>query len=168
MTRFGRVCLLVGSVVLLGAAPPRAVAQAGSEFEWRVQLRVNTVAPSNIEATNICFKTHRFQVQPETLPFMRLLASGSFSVNPSSSHQVPVQFDTRNMNVGQYEAVIRVNCLTCRSEKGCKEDHQNLHVFLTVLPGLPSWTNVYPEQKDGASRSPALRWSNVSPEKKPH
>ncbi len=150
--------------VIAGAAG-RAAAQ--NDFEWRVQLKQNTVAPSNIEAENICHRTHSFQVEPESLPFMRLLGPGSFSVAAGASHKVPVEFDTRNQKPGQYEAVIAVKCLSCKSEKGCREDHKNLHVFLTVVPAAPSWSGIHPEQKGTASQSPALRWSNISPEKKP-
>jgi hypothetical protein len=165
MTGCHRLFLPVLLFFLAAGAAPRATAQG--DFEWRVQLKQNVVAPSNIEAENICFRTHSFQVQPESLPFMRLRESGSFSVGPGASHKVPVEFDTRNQKPGQYEAVIRVDCLTCKSEKGCREDHKNLHVFLTVLPAAPNWSGVHPEQKGSTSQSPALRWSNISPEKKP-
>lgn len=166
MPTFSRVFLVVLVAVLLAAAQQRSTAPASGEFEWRVQLKQDTVAPSNIEAVNKCKKTHRFQVDPQSLPFMRLKGDASFSVRARSQHQVPVEFDTRNMNPGQYEALVRVNCLTCRSEIGCTEDHQNLHVFLTVLSAAPNWSNVHPEQKGPVSTNPALRWSNVSPERK--
>ena len=158
------VLLLCGNCV---AVAQRANAPTSSDFEWRVQLRPNIVAPSNIEATNICFKNHRFQVEPESLPFMRLLGPASFSVKPGGQHRVPVEFDTRNMKPGQYEALVVVNCLTCKSERGCTEDHRNLRVFLTVLPAVPNWSSVHPEQKGSASQSPALRWTGIAPEKKP-
>lgn len=158
---------LLAVALFVVAMPQRGAAQAGGEFEWRFPLKQDTVAPSNIEAENICFKTHTFQVEPETLPFMRLMGPSSFSVNPGQSHKVPVQFDTRNMKPGQYEAVIKVRCMTCRGEKGCRQDHKDLHVYLTVVPGAPNWSNVFPEQKGLSSRSPTLRWSAVAPEKKP-
>ena len=156
------------SLALLASfiVPAQRIAAQG-DFEWRVQLRPNIVAPSNIEATNTCFKTHRFQVEPESLPFMRLLGSPNFSVNPGRQHKVPVEFDTRNVNPGQYEALVVVKCLTCKSERGCRQDHQNLHVFLTVLPAAPNWSSVHPEQKGSASQSPAQRWSGIDPAKKP-
>ncbi len=160
-----RVLVVFLLLFLVAGAAPRAAAQG--DFEWRVQLKQNIVAPSNIEAENICHRSHSFQVEPASLPFMRLLGPGSFSVTPGASHKVPVEFDTRNQKPGQYEAVIAVKCLTCKSEKGCREDHKNLHVFLTVLPAAPDWSGVHPEQKGSATQSPALRWSNVSPEKKP-
>ncbi len=148
------------------ALPPSVWAQ--SDFEWRVQLRANIVAPSNIEATNAsCHRTHRFQVEPENLPFMRLLGESTFAVSPGSQHRVPVQFDTRNIKPGQYEAVVKVKCLTCKSEPGCKEDHVNLHVFLTVLPALPNWAAVHPESKPHAGVSPPRRWTQIAPEQKP-
>jgi len=155
---------------VLAASLFALVSRAGpqGEFEWRVQLRANTVAPSGIDATNAtCHRTHTFQVEPTSLPFMRVLGEPTFEVSPGNHHRVPVEFDTRNMNPGQFEALIRVNCLTCKKEPGCREDHKNLHVFLTVLPAVANWLSVHPEQKDGAINSPSLRWSNVSPEKKP-
>ncbi|GEM_PF-3147118 len=144
---------------------PRARAQ---EFEWRVQLRANTVAPSAIDATNAtCHRTHRFQVQPTSLPFMRVLGEPTFEVSPGNHHRVPVEFDTRNMKPGQFEALVRVNCLTCKKEPGCREDHQNLHIFLTVLPGLANWSAVHPELKIFTDGSPTLRWRYIAPEQKP-
>lgn len=158
--------LLVALAASLFLLAQRAGAQ--SDFEWRVQLRVNIVAPSNIEATNAsCHRTHRFQVEPERLPFMRLLGESTFSVSPGSQHRVPVEFDTRNIKPGQYEAVVKVKCLTCRSEPGCREDHKNLHVFLTVLPGLANWSAVHPELKTPEGGSPTRRWTGVAPEQKP-
>lgn len=159
-----RALLFLLAVSLL---PPAQRAPAQSDFEWRVQLRANTVAPSNIEANNAsCHRTHRFQVEPESLPFMRLLGEPAFAVSPGNQHKVPVQFDTRNVKPGQYDAVIKVKCLTCKSEPGCKEDHVNLHVFLTVLPALPNWAALHPELKV-IERGPAPRWSGIAPEQKP-
>ena len=68
-TRFALVLLAVASIALAQQTP----APSGGDFEWRVQLKQNTVAPSTIEAINRCKKTHRFQVDPATLPFMRVL-----------------------------------------------------------------------------------------------
>lgn len=156
-------------LALLILASPLGLAQhaRAQDFEWRVQLRANTVAPSNVEATNHCFKTHGFRVEPESLPFMRLLGSSTFTVNPAGQHKVPVEFDTRNMKPGQYEALVVVRCLTCKSEKGCRQDHQNLRVFLTVTPAPPNWSAVHPELKISEPRSPAQRWAGITPERKP-
>ena len=156
-------------LVALAASPFLLAQRAGAQgdFEWRVQLQANIVAPSNIEATNICFKTHRFQVEPESLPFMRLLGASNFSVNPGGQHKVPVEFDTRNIKPGQYEALVVVKCLTCKSEPKCRQDHQNLRVFLTVLPAAPNWSAVHPELKTPEGGSPTRRWTGVAPEQKP-
>ena len=157
-------------LLVLAASLFALVSRAGAqgEFEWRVELRANTVAPSAIDATNAsCHRTHRFQVEPTSLPFMRLLGESTFEVSPGDHHRVPVEFDTRNMKPGQFEALLRVNCLTCKKEPGCREDHKNLHVFLTVLPALANWSGVHPELKVIVNESPALRWIQIAPEKKP-
>ncbi len=99
MSAYLRIFLLVALAIGLAATRQRIAAQG--DFEWRVPLTQNVVAPGTIEAENICFKTHSFRVEPETLPFMRLLAPGSFSVTPGGSHKVPVEFDTRNMKPGR-------------------------------------------------------------------
>ncbi|MGO9641483.1 MAG: hypothetical protein ACLP1Y_09295 [Candidatus Acidiferrales bacterium] len=144
------------------------ICQRAQESEWRVQLRANTVAPSSVDAENVsCHRTHRFKIVPDSLPFMKLLDSATFEVAPGEQHKVPVQFDTRNMRPGQYDAVITVQCLTCKSEPGCHEDHTDLHVYLTVLPGLANWSEIHPELKGTVKDNPALRWSNISPDKKP-
>lgn len=142
--------------------------QWAQEAEWRVQLRANTVASSTITAENVsCHRTHRFKVVPDSLPFMKLLDSAPFEVAPGHQHAVPVQFDARNMDPGQYDAVITVQCLTCKSEAGCTEDHTDMHVYLTVLPGLGNWTDIHPELKNALKENPGLRWCNISPYKKP-
>jgi len=144
------------------------IALSAQEGEWRVQLRANSVAPSNVDAENVsCHRTHKFQIVPASLPFMKLLDASSFDVAPGESHKVPVQFDTRNMEPGQYDAVITVKCLTCKSEPGCREDHTDLHVYLTVLPALANWADVHPEQKGSVKDNPAFRWDDIYPEKKP-
>jgi hypothetical protein len=163
LRRASRYAVIAVAVCLL--SPVYARAQVG---EWHVQLKANSVAPSNISAENVsCHRTHSFKIVPDSLPFMKLLDSGTFEVAPGEQHQVPVQFDTRNMRPGQYDAVITVQCLTCKSEPGCREDHTDLHVFLTVLPGLADWTEIHPELKGTLKSNPALRWCNISPEKKP-
>jgi len=154
--------LAVVSVSLLAVVCERA-----QDFEWRVQLKANSVAPSGIEATNDCKRTHTFQIVPDSLPYMRLMGPDTFDVAPGASYKEPVQFDTRSMQVGQYDAVLTVKCLTCKSEPGCKEDHKNLHVYLTVMPGTASWTEIHPEQKGSVKDNPELTWSDIHPESKP-
>lgn len=145
-----------------------AVCLRAQEGEWHVQLRANSVAPSNVEAQNVsCHRTHKFQIVPASLPFMKLLDASAFEVAPGEEHKVPVQFDTRNLEPGRYDAVITVKCLTCKSEPGCHEDHTDLHVYLTVLPSLGIWTDVHPEQKGSVKDNPALRWDNIYPDRKP-
>ncbi len=158
-------------VVLLGAASlawaQQTSAPAGNTFEWRVQLKQNAVAPSTIEAVNRCKKTHRFQVDPATLPFMRVLGPTEFMVKPKSSFKAPVEFDTRNLQPGLHEALIVVKCLTCRSEPTCTEDHENLRVFLTVLSSAPDWSSVDPGQKPPSAARTTQSWPGVSPAQKP-
>ncbi len=162
MRRASLYVLIATAVCLL--AP---IYQWAQESEWRVQLRANTVAPSTITAENAsCRRTHRFKVVPDSLPFMKLLDSATFEVAPGEQHSVPVEFDTRNIEPGQYDAVISVECLTCKSEPGCREDHTDMHVYLTVLPGLANWTDIHPELKGTLKENPGSRWCNISPEKK--
>ena len=158
---------LSGLLIVFVLGVPAAKAQ-GNDFEWRVQLPQGQVRPSSIEATNLCHKTHQFQVVPDSLPFMRLKGPSSFPVGPGGTLAVPVEFDTRNMKPGSSEALIVVKCLTCRTEKTCRQDHQNLHILLTVLAAAPNWSAIHPEQKESVLQSPALRWSSISPEQKPH
>jgi len=142
--------------------------QWAQESQWRVQLKANTVAPSTITAENIsCHRTHQFKVVPDSLPFMKLLGDDTFEVAPGEQHTVPVQFDTREMEPGSYDAVITVQCLTCKSEPGCRENKTDLHVYLTVLPGTADWNDIHPEEKGTVKNNPALRWCNISPDKKP-
>ena len=160
-----RLLLALFSVVSIALAQ-QTPTTTGNTFEWRVQLKQNAVAPSTIEAVNRCKKMHRFQVDPPTLPFMRVLGPAEFDVKPKSSFQAPVEFDTRNMQVGHHEALIVVKCLTCRSEPTCTEDHQNLHVFLTVLSSAPDWSSIDPAQKPQTPRT-LVSWPGVSPGQKP-
>jgi len=161
-----RVSLYVVIATVVCLAGP--VYQWAQEAEWRVQLRANTAKPSTISAENIsCHETHRFKIVPDSLPFMKLLESPTFEVAPGQQHVVPVEFDTHNIDPGQYDAVITVQCLTCKSEPGCREDHVNLHVYLTVLPSLGAWTDIHPELKGTLKENPGLHWCNIAPEEKP-
>jgi hypothetical protein len=123
------------------------------------------VRPSTVTATNDCFRVHQFQIQPDHLAFMTLQGPASFAVAPKGQKVVPVEFDTRGLKTGSYDALLTVRCMDCKSEKGCTEDHSDLHVTLLVSP---NWSETYPDQKGSASQNPALKWINISPEQKPY
>ncbi len=124
--------------VLLVAISPargqqRSAAPAGGEFEWRFTMKANQTASSNIAAQNICRGPHRFEIVTQDLPaFMRLLGEPGFLVQPHSEHSVPVQFDSTGLSPGLHEGRAVIQCLTCRAEKGCSQDFQRLHIYMTV------------------------------------
>jgi hypothetical protein len=161
------LCLTIVSAV--STAPqnstPQNTAPQGSETAtWNVPLRSNQTRPSSVTATNDCFREHQFQIQPDHLAFMRLQGPASFAVAPKGQKIVPVEFDAHGLASGRYDAVLTVRCMDCKGERGCTEDHKDLHVFLTVFP---NWTEIFPEQKGSVKQNPALRWVNISPDQKP-
>jgi len=158
--------LLLGTpftLILTGAAQ-----KGGATFDWRVELAANRVTPSTVTANNECKRTHRFQIEPDHLPFMELNGPASFDVAPGGQYVIPVEFNTWHMKPGSYDAVLTVRCVSCKEEPTCKEDHHDLHVFLTVAPGAPNWTSVFPDQKNPSAQNPAQLWVSIFPEKKPH
>jgi hypothetical protein len=145
-------------------APQTTAPQNADTATWNVPLRSNQTRQSSVTATNDCFRVHQFQIQPDHLAFMTLQGSASFAVAPKGQKVVPVEFDAHGLKTGSYDAVLTVRCMDCKSERGCTEDHKDLHVFLTVFP---NWTEIFPEQKGSVKRNPALRWVTISPEQKP-
>lgn len=125
--------LLVGILWLTPWATARPQRPAGGDFEWRFSLKQNQVAPSNITARNSCFKRHRFQVELQNLPFMRLLDSPTFSVNPRNQYSLRVEFDSTGFAAGEYQGAVLIKCATCRGEKGCTQDFQRLNVYMTIV-----------------------------------
>lgn len=165
LSRFPSAVLFLA--IIFAAATIVAAPQKGETADWRVQLDANSLTGSTVTANNKCQQTHTFQIQPDHLAFMTLKESATFEVPAHSQHVVPVEFDTHHMKPGSYEALLTVRCMSCKSEPACTEDHQDLHVFVTVVPGAPNWSNVYPDEK-GSAKNPALLWINISPDKKPH
>jgi hypothetical protein len=141
--------------------------QTSATANWNVKLNAEDTAPSTVTATNECSAVHHFQIQPDHLAFMNLKGEASFQVPPNSQHVVPVEFNTHGLKPGSYDAVLTVRCMDCKSERTCHEDHQDLHVFLTVTPALPNWSSIFPDEKESVTHNPALLWVNISPEKKP-
>jgi subtilisin family serine protease len=103
------------------------------EYEWRFTIKANQKAPSNIQARNLCNKTHRFEIATESLPsFMSLQGAPGFQVEAKTEHSVPVQVDSTGLLDGLHEAHLLIRCVTCRSESTCSQDYQRLHIYLTV------------------------------------
>ncbi len=126
-----------------------------NELEWRFSLKQNQTAKSNIDVRNICFKRHRFQIELRDLPFMRLLDSPTFSVDPRNRYALPVEFNSTGLKAGEYEGAVLVRCMTCPREKGCTQDRQVLHVYMAVSapeaevpakPELPATGTSQPSQ----------------------
>jgi len=103
------------------------------EYEWRFTIKANQKASSNIQARNLCNKTHRFEITTESLPsFMSLQGAPGFQVEAKTVYSVPVQVDSTGLLDGLHEAHVLIRCATCRSEPTCGQDYQRLHIYLTV------------------------------------
>ena len=157
------ILLFLVTISTVSTAPKSETPQGSETAAWNVPLRANQVRPSTVTATNDCSRTHQFQIEPDHLAFMRLLGPASFSVAPKSQKIEPVEFDTRGLTTGSYDATLSVRCMDCRREPGCTEDHRDLHVFLTVFP---NWSEIYPDEKSSIKQNTALRWLNISPDEK--
>jgi hypothetical protein len=161
---------LIILIALLFVCVSSVAPQSDTAAPWNVKLNAEDTAPSTVTATNDCFAIHNFKIQPDHLPFMTLKGDATFPVAPKSQHVVPVEFNTHGMKPGSYNATLTVRCMDCKSEPGCREDHQDLHVFLVVTPAAPAlanWTSIQPGQKVIVIGSPALMWVNIYPDKKP-
>ena len=120
-------------LVGLTTVPQRTEPQKKAASDWSFSVKQNQVAQSDITARNICFKRHRFHVELENLPFMKLLGPATFQVNAGSDYKDPVTIDATGLKPGDYEGTTVVVCETCPKEKGCTQDRQNLRVRMTVL-----------------------------------
>jgi hypothetical protein len=119
-----------------GEPPNEPGKPAGGEYEWRFKIKANQTASSNIQALNICKRTHRFEIDTQSLPsFMHLQGPPGFQVEAKSEHLVPVQFDSTGLLDGLHEAHVLIRCTTCRTESTCNQDFQRLHIYMTVEPG---------------------------------
>jgi hypothetical protein len=169
MRRLGLIVLLLSGVAAAqtdsGQSGQNQSGQTGNV--WNVTIVAGITANSSVTATNECFATHKFQTS-FNISFMKLIGPDTFSVAPRQSREFPVQFDTRGMSPGSYDGFVRVRCLDCNHEKGCKQDYTDLHVMLTVPPpkAPPEETppNLHPEWKP--SRTTNL-WSGVNISIKP-
>jgi hypothetical protein len=161
---------LIILIALLFVCVSSVAPQSETAAPWNVKLNAEDTAPSTVTATNECSAPHLFKIQPDHLAFMTLKGEATFTVPPKSQHVVPVEFNTHGMKPGSYNATLTVRCMDCKSEPTCHEDHQDLHVFLTVAPAAPTlanWTSVQPDQKGSIKGNPALLWVNIWPNIKP-
>jgi hypothetical protein len=155
-------------IALLFVCVSSVVPQSDTAAPWNVKLNAEDTAPSTVTATNQCSAPHMFKIQPDHLQFMTLKGEATFQVAPKSQHVVPVEFNTHGMKPGSYDAMLTVRCMDCKTEATCHEDHQDLHVFLTVVTPPPAnWTKVQPDQKGSVTQNPALLWVNIWPNIKP-
>jgi hypothetical protein len=163
-----RLCPFLAVLFLfLFASTLSTAPQSDSASPWNVALNAEDSAASTVTATNECSNPHQFQIKPDHLAFMVLKGDAVFVVPAKSQHVVPVQFDTHGLKPGGYDAVLTVRCMDCKSEPTCREDHQDLHVFLTVTPALANWSSIYPDEKGSVKLNPALLWMNIYPDRKP-
>lgn len=127
----GLICLLVPALGL--AQEPRPATPAGGEFEWRFKVRPDQVVSSEITAENTCNKRHRFEIVDQGLPaFMRLRGESGADVNSHAKHDFPVAFDASGLAPGEYQGRVVVKCVNCGAEKGCTQDRDVLHIYMTV------------------------------------
>jgi SdrD B-like protein len=104
---------------------------------WDVKLATNAQANSNLTVQNECKQSHSFKISLQDLPYLRLPANQSVTVPGRSSQDVPVRFDTKGMNPGEYRGAVGVACENCGEEQGCHQDRQGIPVRLTVTPPAP-------------------------------
>jgi hypothetical protein len=128
-------CIVLSLLFFTGftTRPQRFEPQGPIASDWIFSVKQDQVAQSDITARNICFKRHRFQVELQNLPFMKLLGPATFQVNAGSEYKDPVRIDATGLKPGDYEGTAVVICETCPKEKGCTQDRQNLHVRMTVV-----------------------------------
>ena len=119
---------LLATLVLVGVAP----AVAEDQPAWDVTLKPDFQARSTLTVNNRCIRRHTFTVTKENLPFIHFLAEPKLSVPATSSHQLPIQFDTTGMKAGEYQGVVVVTCVSCGNEPTCTQDRERLPVNLTV------------------------------------
>jgi subtilisin family serine protease len=116
--------------------------QPGGWFEWRFTVKQNQVLSSNITAQNICRQRHRFEIDTQELPaFVKLASESSADVEPGSNHNFPVKFDTTGLAAGNYGGEVLIRCVNCKSERGCVQDRQLLHISMTVAAEQNQATN---------------------------
>jgi subtilisin family serine protease len=121
----------VATVCALSAA--FAQEQPGRGSEWRIRVKINQIATSQITADNTCHKRHRFEVDTQSVPsFMHLLGDSRILVDSHHKHDFPVQFSSQGLDPGEHQGLVVIRCLTCRQEKGCTVDRELLHITMTV------------------------------------
>lgn len=117
-------------LALLLLAPLAALGQGTPA--WDVTMAADRQAASTLTVENRCFRPHNLRVTTEHLPFLELLGEPQLRVPPQSSSTLPVRFNTAGLQPGRYSGVVIITCLTCRSERGCTQDRDQLGVNLTV------------------------------------
>lgn len=124
-----RSTLLILALFVLGL---NLYAQKSTEKPaWKFSMQTNTTARSNLTVQNRCSQNHNFQIQPQNVPFLTL-SQNQVSVGGGANKDVPVTFNTANMQPKTYRGQLLVICMTCSSEPTCTQDREVLPVIVTV------------------------------------
>ena len=142
MIRFATLFLLIlaFSMVSIAQTP-------NGKPAWNVTLQSNQTAPSNLTVQNRCTKKHTFDIQLQNLSFLEL-SKNEVKVNGGGDFNLPVRFNTSNLEPNKYEGQVLVICKTCQKEPGCTQDREVLPVILNVI-SIANATVVANEQDDG-------------------
>lgn len=119
------IFILVFCAVLIAQTP-------NDKPAWNVTLKANQTAPSNLTVQNRCTNKHTFDIQLQNLSFLEL-SKNEVKVNGGKDFNVPVRFNTANLEPNRYEGQVLVICKTCPKEPTCTQDREVLPVILNVI-----------------------------------
>jgi len=108
----------------------------GETFEWNLQLESGQAVRSSVNVINRCKLDHTFHLQFNGSPFLTFPKGAECVVPAGGSVPVPVRFDLKGINPGEYVGEIIILCVTCRQEPTCHQDKEILIIKLQVTEAV--------------------------------
>ena len=128
--RMAAVCLFALSVlILVSGSRPWATAQA----VWRVEIKEGETASSSLSINNHCAAPHSFRVTNKFKSLRFNEPTDSILVGASGTKRIPASFDARGLKNKVYSGKVDIECLDCKKEQGCSQDHDELAIEMNVI-----------------------------------
>jgi uncharacterized repeat protein (TIGR01451 family)/fimbrial isopeptide formation D2 family protein len=127
--RIAALCLFAFSVLLLvSSSRPWATAQA----VWRVEIKEGETASSSLSINNHCAAPHNFRVTNKFKSLRFDQPTDSVLIEASGSKRIAATFDARGLKSKVYGGKVDIECLDCKKEQGCTQDHDELAIQMNV------------------------------------
>jgi hypothetical protein len=135
---FLSVCVL-SSPLLLSSSGLLAASET-TQTGWQFEVAQDGKTRSNVEITNRCRAPHLFRIKSDVKYLSFGQPKESIPVAPGAAVQVPVVFSAAGLKPKVYRNKVFVECLDCKTEKGCSQNRDVLPITMKVnRQNIYSW-----------------------------